>query len=694
MHLKFAQELFLTCCLFLVLPNDSNFAQSRVLDATMHHLRVGGHPEWLGFPGSPKAEMRVDFDCSANPGEMIIRLGQEDIKRNWQVLLNGEPIGKLVADESPMLAYFSVPPMLLRSGNNTLAVMTSDTIPDDIMVGKVVLITGPVQQLVTESRVQVTITDGATGLPLPGRLTIVNHDRMLQPVAATPAPNMAHRPGSVYLGDGAGSFTLPAGSYTVYANHGFEYGVDSSRLVVKKGATVNMKLIISKEVLVTGWISSDTHIHTLTYSGHGDATAAERVLTIAGEGIEMPVTTDHNIKVDLDSLSLAMGMRKYFTPVTGYEFTTALGHFNVFPQSPGSGVPDVHINSWDGLSKVLAPKKDEIIILNHARDVHSGFAPFDPADHISVTGKDLRGWEFPANAMEVLNSSSQQADFMNLFNDWFGMLNRGYRLTPVGASDSHTLSQYLLGQGRTYIKLGNADRAAINVPEALTNFRDGKVMVSFGLLTEMRVNDQYGPGEMVPGTGKGLTVSVRVMGPGWTRASKVSLYANGVKIREEIIRGGGKPGLKFSKTWQLPAPAQDLFIVCIAEGPEPVNAFWRVPKPYDPTSPKWTPRVIGASGAIWIDGDKDGNRTSAYSYARKLVAEANGSFSDLVKSMAGYDESVAAQVAGILQEQGRRLNSRELTKALKHGNRATQAGFEKFRKQYRQTAISRAGDKD
>jgi len=49
----------------------------------------------------------------------------------------------------------------------------------------------------------------------------------------------------------------------------------------------------------------------------------------------------------------------------------------------------------------------------------------------------------------------------------------------------------------------------IGINEAVENFREGKVMVSFGLLTEMVVDNKFGPGELVPSSSKELTISLR-----------------------------------------------------------------------------------------------------------------------------------------------------------------------------------------
>ena len=44
-----------------------------------------------------------------------------------------------------------------------------------------------------------------------------------------------------------------------------------------------------------------------------------------------------------------------------------------------------------------------------------------------------------------------------LVNDWMALLNRGYRVTPVGSSDSHDVGRHFVGQGRTYIRCDDSD---------------------------------------------------------------------------------------------------------------------------------------------------------------------------------------------------------------------------------------------
>src|SRR5439155_9229758 len=142
----------------------------------------------------------------------------------------------------------------------------------------------------------------------------------------------------------------------------------------------------------------------------------------------------------------------------------------------------------------------------------------------------------------------------------------------------------------------------IDVQEAVMSFLQGGVMVSLGLLAEITVNGKYGPGDLAPAPGE-VHVSVRVLGPGWTSADKVELYANGQKIREARIKDGQRAGVKWSGEWTLPRFRHDVHLVAIASGPAVTGLHWPIAKPYQPTSPVVVSRILGATGAVWLDAD-------------------------------------------------------------------------------------------
>ncbi len=169
-------------------------------------------------------------------------------------------------------------------------------------------------------------------------------------------------------------------------------------------------------------------------------------------------------------------------------------------------------------------------------------------------------------------------------------------------------------------------------------------MVSCGLLAEITVNGKYGPGDLVPSSDE-VKVAVRVLGPGWVKADKVELYANGTKVREAKIVGEKQPGVKWAGEWTLPRFRHDVHLVAIATGPGVTELYWPIAKPYQATSLVVERRVIGASGAVWVDG---------VMVSCGLLAEitVNGKYGpgDLVPS--SDEVKVAVQAASLLRARG------------------------------------------
>jgi hypothetical protein len=658
----------------------TGLSQNYLHDNKTYHLRSTDQPEWSGFPGVAIKKLELTFDAHQNKIENTLQLTQEDVRQSWRIMLNDVEIGKLDQDENRMTKYLQISPGLLKEGSNRLVIEEADTATDDISIGKLSIEELSIQQVLSQANIFISVSDKQTHSPLPCKITVVDSGGALQSFSTAKNNNLAARTGCIYAGDGKAAFTLPQGRFTIYASRGFEYSADSVTVVLAKGDTIEKKLTIEREVSTNGWIACDPHIHTFTYSGHGDATMQERVITIAGEGIELPVITDHNIVIDADSITAAMNLQAYFTPVIGDEYTTAAGHFNLFPLLKSASAPDYHVKDWkDVVNYLKGLDKKSAIVLNHARDAHINFRPFDPGRHVSVAGIELDNYPFPANAMEVMNSGSQQKNIMQLFYDWFGMLNGGKQLTPVGSSDSHDVNRFLVGQSRTYIKYPDDEPGKIDIRKATNQFLDGKVMVSFGLLAEIKVNTKYEPGDLVPALQQ-VKAAVRVLGPGWLKANKISVYANGKKIREATINESDRngKGVKWSGSWNIPVPNHDIFLVAIAEGPGMPPPFWQISKPYQRTSPDWDPKIIGASGAVWIDGDRDGKKTTAFDYANRLITGSQNNINKIIPALANYDEAVSTQAAAILYQKGTSLSSEKFKKLLTNSAPVVQRGFKAF----------------
>src|SRR5262249_32900076 len=227
------------------------------------------------------------FRAERNAAEWTLRLHQQDVKQTWTVRLNGHDLGRLLTDENDTILYLPVPAGRLVDGDNTLTVEQAGKVPDDIRVGEIALDDRPVREVLAEATVEVRVRDAERSTPLPCRITVLNAQGALMTLGASSDGHLAVRPGVGYTGDEQARVGLPAGDYTIYAGRGFEYGVDSVPVTLRPGDVVHKQLTLRREVPTPGHVACDTHVHTLTYSGHGDATVDERVLTLAGEGVEL-----------------------------------------------------------------------------------------------------------------------------------------------------------------------------------------------------------------------------------------------------------------------------------------------------------------------------------------------------------------------------------------------------------------------
>lgn len=646
----------------------------RVLDAKVYHLGTPGFPEWEEFAKSQAHGRRLDIQFNAEPNatSQTLFIRQRQAKARWNVLLNNQRLGSLLNIDSKLVHSLPIPAGKLKAGTNTLSIVAPKTI-DDIEVGPISL-TALSEAKLFSAPLNVSVTNKTTGRPTPSRITIVDAHGALAALSPAPDQRLAHRPGVVYTGGDRARLNLLPGQYTVYASRGFEYSVAKTTINARTGAPTNIQLSLRREVPTPGLVATDTHIHTLTRSGHGDSTEHERMYTIAGEGIEFAVATDHNHHADYRPVQKSTKTSAYFTAVTGNEVTTATGHFNAFPITPTSPVPDAKLTDWTQLMKeIRATPGVRVVVLNHPRNTHSGFSPVAPEHFNRVTGRNLYGDPYRFDAMEVVTSAAMQSDYMAPYRDWFAMLNWGHAITGVGSSDSHDVSRFILGQARTYVECPDEHPDKINISKACESFRNMRAYISMGLLVHMQVDDRYRPGNINAGSNKEMKIHIRVLGPSWVRADQLELFANGHRILTRDLRPTAKIE-KANLTFTLPRPAHDTHLIAIATGPGITEPFWESPRPYVPTTPKYTPRVQGATNPIFIDGNGDGKYNAPRTQAQQLLTRHARDLNALFNDLAKYDQAVAAQAAALLHQAGHNLNTPTLRR---HWTRTplTQAGF-------------------
>ncbi len=695
-------------------------AETRTLISESIYLGASGGAEWSHFAGKEPHGQRLDlpFQSDSNDREATLFIHQEDVKYPWKVILNGKTLGSLDQREAALVSHYSIPAKALQAGENLLSIVPSNN-EDDILIGNIQLDSRPFGEATGGTPLSVKVIDRQSGKPLPCRITIADENGVLVPLYTAPertlpvgkgviptedGQTLAVRTGVVYTTDGTASFGLLPGTYTIYASRGFEYSVSSQPMIIAGTQPQFFSLEIERSVSTEGWVAADSHIHTVTYSGHGDATIDEGMLTIAGEGIEFAVATDHNHHTDYSMPAKKMGVNQHFTSVVGNEVSTKVGHINAFPVRLGSSLPDHTLTVWPELIRsIRAVTGAKVLVLNHPRNTHNGFSPMNPKHFRQVTGENLRGEGFGFEAMEIVTSAALQSDLMDPVRDWFGLLNHGYRVTGVGSSDTHNVSRMILGQGRTYVRADDSDPENLNTEEIVTGYRAGRVSVSMGLLVDITVDGRYGIGDLVTNPGDEMTIAIDTVGPDWVRNSRESpfetqLFFNGYQVGHAARPGiepmafrfagtkvdyslnKGRGALEARTTRKFESyPQHDFWIVAVATGPGVREPFWAIPRPYQPTSKVWRPQVIGVTNPIWVDADGDGRFTSPRSYAVGLVERfGSDDWGALLAGLEDFDRAVAAQVASLLHAHGVDLLATDFRKALRTAPDTAREGVRAF----------------
>jgi hypothetical protein len=652
----------ITVVLGAVVMVSSASAQSLITQPV--HLGVAGAPEWDVFEGrTPAGEsLTLEFESRRNDATRTLVIRQSDVKQGWIVEVNGTVVGSLIRMEEDVVQTLAVTPGALRDGVNTLRIATKT--PEDIVLHAIELLPMAPEALLSQGRLQIDVRE-ATGGSLPARVTIQDADGFLTPLMPTPDVNarQAVRHGVVYTGGDTVDVGLQPGTYTVHVTRGPEYSAFRATPVVATGETTRLVATLAREVPMNGWVSVDTHVHTYELSGHGDATVDERVLTLAGEGVDVAIATEHNRHADYTAAAAAMGVDRHVTVIPGNEVTTPKGHFNVFPVALDARPPNAKVEHWPDLMRAIrSTPAVAVVVLNHPHDLHSGFAPFADEQLHPVTGRNRRGFEFTFDAMEIVNSGAMRSDWMEPVRSWFALLNRGLRVTGVGSSDAHDVTRFVVGQGRTYVRASSGP-SRLDTTSVVASLRAGRAVVSLGLFPELRVG-HAGPGDLVTPASDAVAYA-RVHAPDWMGVDHLTLYVNGelVERAEVPVRTGDSGPVHAERRWTLPRRRHDYHLVLVASGPGITDPYWRVARPYQPTSRTWHPAVLGITNPIWVDADGDGVFTSARGYAQRAL-DAHADLGPLFAALADHDAIVSAHAAELLEERGTDLTSRLIADAL------------------------------
>lgn len=614
---------------------------SVTIDPSYHHLGDNDVPQWTEASAKPAGfKLEIKFTAKANRAEKTLGLTHRDVDDKWRLTLNGRSLGHLQRMKPRKECFYPLPPGILQEGENLLRI-EGRRIKDDITVGGAVIYDGALRDLLKLQPVTVSVIDQRQKKFIPAKITVADTNNTLVEVYYAKSAETAVRRGIVYtLGTGA-QLELPPGRYQFYATRGTEWSRDEKTIDVAPGQTNHHQFQLVREVDTKGIIAADTHIHTLTFSGHGDASVEERMVTLAAEGVELAIATDHNHQTDFKPYQNKLGLNEHFTSVTGNEVTTRNGHFNSFPLPPGKDIPPYKEDNWVKLVAGIRAKGAKVVILNHPRWPDIARGPFGRFGLNRATGDRASGGAFTFDALELVNSGTLQPDPLYLCRDWFALLNHGERVTAVGSSDSHTVGN-VVGQGRTYVRSNTDDPAKLDVDEMCEAFLRGHTTVSLGIIVDATVNEDYRLGDLVPAGREKIDVQIRVRGPSWVRPQRVYIFVNGEEAVQSLAptdhRGRSHDT---TTTWSVPAPSEDGWLVCVIVGHGVKNPAWAIEENY----------TFAATNPIYLDVDGDGRYTSPRDTAKARLTAAGKDPEKQWRAIEEASDAIALQMVSLLRLQ-------------------------------------------
>lgn len=611
MLLRTSLALAFVAALALALESD----EPLTLTPGFHHLGDDRTPEWTETTPEPEG-VRLDLAFVAESArDHTVAIDQRDVNGpTWRLFVGEREVATLATSVARTVEHYEIPADALVLGENRLSIVADEAESyDDIVIGPVRLFAGSLREVFDLAPFRVDVRERGSGRALPVRLTIVDADGAFPPIWYGERAETAVRDGIGYTLDGTFRAELPVGRYTVWASKGVEWSRARGELVVAREGSAPLELELERQVDTRGWVAADTHLHTLEFSGHGDASAAERIVTLAADGVELAIATEHNHQLDYRPFQQRVGATAWFTPVVGNEVTTRTGHFNAFPLEADGPLPDHTLEDWVALVDDVRATGAAVVILNHPRWPYQDDSPFALADLDPYSGA-RDGPRFTFDCLELVNSTCVMEDPFSILFDWLGVLNGGERVFCVGSSDSHTVGDPV-GQGRTYVRSSTDDAGALDVAELAGSFRTGRASVSYGIVAdlELRSGDRaFGLGEVVtlPEPGAPLVARVRVAAPHWVRPREVRLFANGVPAGRRAVPV--EPDVPTDRWLELElALESDAHVVAAVLGDPVDEPFWHA------LNDGYT---FAATNPVFVDADGDGVWASPAEQAAALLA--------------------------------------------------------------------------
>lgn len=368
---------------------------------------------------------------------------------------------------------------------------------------------GPVGTLVVE------VVDGATGKPMPARLSVLGNDgRGFAPDDAwrhaDDGFDRRERPfeHSYFHSGGSSELLVPAGSVRIEATHGLEYRPAREDATVEPGRrrTVRIALARIADLRARGFVSGDLHVH-MNYGGAyrndtkglafqmraEDLGVVENLIVNKEQRVPDVQLFDHG-RADAASTPdlLIVHGQEYHTSFWGHTALLGLADHILLPAYAA------YVNT-----PAQSPYPDNAAILDlaHAQDALTGYVhPFDAAPDLATdpatiprNPNALPGFGAGDPIELPVDVALGKVDYLEVvgFSDplatasvWYQLLNCGFRIPAGAGTDAMTNYASLrgpVGLDRVYAKLDGA----LEPRRWLAAIKAGRGMATNGPLVEL-----------------------------------------------------------------------------------------------------------------------------------------------------------------------------------------------------------------
>ncbi|TNF64168.1 MAG: carboxypeptidase regulatory-like domain-containing protein [Deltaproteobacteria bacterium] len=425
--------------------------------------------------------------------------------------------------------------------------------------------------------IRVTATDADSSTALPVRVQVIPVGGAFQPPdnfgePIVPRDDRLH---VVFPIDGKALLSVPPGDHRVVVSRGYEYDIVDTVVTVNAGDETPVNAQLTRVVDSTGVMCGDFHIHTHRSPDAPDAPEF-KLMAAAGDGVELPVRTDHEFVAAFEPVVASLGLEAWMYGFSALELTTSsFGHFGVFPLEPDTTLQNDGAVRWNGIDDSGAVEIfDPVQVINDARSrpgapeviifhprskpgtgggfgelvgenyfmgfngplTNTGGVDYDPTtDTILRTDIDAETWwDRDFRVVEVFNDSSfaenkkndgrigDASNEIGTVDDWFGLLNSDERpdgMFVVGSSDSHIIMNGSpVGYPRTCVLVGTDDpstlRADADPPQTMKNLiNTGRSVINGGIYI-VPTSPGKGPGDTITGAGP-YQIELEVQAPLW-----------------------------------------------------------------------------------------------------------------------------------------------------------------------------------